>query len=87
MNIYHINKLQIALSLTLLVGLAALVYLSQQTQIFKPRASQTYFNAFEVTDTEGNALNYQDNTHTRIYSTNSLDVKIRIQDINGLINP
>ena len=87
MNIHHINKVQLLLSLILLAGLAALVYLSQQTQIFKSKATQTYFNAFEVTDTEGTPLEVTNTENTRIYKTDSLDVKIRIQDINALVNP
>ena len=86
MNIPHINKAQILLSIILLGGLVALVYLSQQTQILKSKATQTYFNAFEVTDSEGNTLEYFPGDQ-RIYKTNSLDVKIRVRDLNALINP
>lgn len=71
----------------MLAGLAALVYLSQQTQIFTPKASQNYFNAFEVTDTKGTPLKVINTENTRIYKTNSLDIKIRMQDINVLVNP
>ncbi|TSC66155.1 MAG: hypothetical protein CEO21_251 [Microgenomates group bacterium Gr01-1014_80] len=87
MNIHHINKIQILLSLILLGGLAALVYLSQQTQIFKSKATQTYFNAFEVTDTSGTPLEVINTGNFRIYKTDSLDVKIKIQDINALVTP
>ena len=87
MNMHHINKAQLLLSIILLLGIASLVYLSQQTQILKSKASQNYFNAFEVTDISGTPLQILDTQNQRIYKTDSLDVKIRIRNINALVNP
>lgn len=86
-SIHKINKIQIAISLLLLLGLAAAAYLSQTPQTYKSKATLNPFDGFEVTGVDGNALPHTDTSGGRIYQTNDLDVKIRIQDINALVNP
>ncbi len=83
-SLHHINKLQILASILLLVGIVVLVYLSQRKQIFKPRAENSVYDSFEVTDTNGAPLNYDPGLQ-RVYKTDSLDIKIKIKDIQGLV--
>ncbi len=83
-SLHHINKIQILASILLLIGLIVLVYLSQHRQILKPRAENNIYDSFEVTDTNGTPLEYNPGTQ-RVYKTDSLDVKIKIRDIQGLV--
>ncbi len=83
-SLHHINRLQILASILLLLGLIVLVYLSQHQQIFKPRAENNVYDNFEVTDTNGSPLNYDPGVQ-RVYKTDSLDVKIKVKDIQGLV--
>ena len=78
---HKINKLQIAASIILLLGIVALVYLSKQTQILKSKAGDEIYNFFEVTDSDGNILNQITGLGTqRIYQTDDLNVNIRIKE-------
>lgn len=76
-----ITKKQIIIALFLLVGLLVGVYLVQVQQIFKSRAASDVNAALNVTDEQGNALEYQgDNT----YKTNSQNIRIGIKDLEQL---
>ncbi len=83
-SMQHISKLQILISILLLVGIIALVYLSLRTQIFRPKAENNVYDNFEVTDPSGSPLPYQPGTQ-RVYNTDNLDVKIKVKDIQGLV--
>ncbi len=91
-----INKQQIfmiLISLLLVLGIAALVYLSQQRQVLKSKAATNPSDGFEVMDSSGQTpLRFRDNpgvnnqsSGLRIYQTNELDVVVKIKDLNGLV--
>lgn len=81
MNIgnFRVSKLQIIILTVLLVGMAAGVILVQRQQTLKSKAEQDIGDNFEITDDQGNELNCQGSE----CETKSLDVQIRIKDING----
>ncbi|OGE26228.1 hypothetical protein A3C26_02770 [Candidatus Daviesbacteria bacterium RIFCSPHIGHO2_02_FULL_39_12] len=56
MNILIQNKFKLLMILLLMAGLISLIYLVQNTQIFKSRANEQLYNAIEVTDGEGNNI-------------------------------
>ncbi len=75
-----ISKLQILILIILFVGIIVGVILVQRQQIFKSRAYDIR-NSFEVTDPDGNQLNCSGTS----CDTKSLDVKVKIKDLNSLI--
>ncbi len=83
-DMHHISKAQILLSIILILGLVALVYLAQRQQIFKPKAENNIYDNFEVTDPSGSPLPYQPGNQ-RVYNTDNLDIKIKVKDLNGLV--
>lgn len=73
------------LAVVLLVGLALVVSSLQQKQNAQSEAaSQVEYNAFEVTNSSGKQLPFKDTNGTRTYDTESLDVKIRVNDLEKL---
>lgn len=76
-----VNKIQLIILVVLLIGLIAGVYLVQTKQILKSRAAADINIALEVTDDQGNALEYQGNG---TYKTNSLNVRVGIRDLEQL---
>lgn len=76
----NIAKRQIVIMAVLLLGLIILVILVQRQQILKSRAYDLR-NSFEVSDPEGNQLNCNDTS----CETNSLDIKVKVRDLNSLI--
>jgi len=76
-----ISKIQILIAVILIAGIVGGVYLIQHPQIFKSKAGQTIYNAFEITDDTGNAIPCIENN----CNTDSLDVNIKIKDINALV--
>ncbi|MBI2314477.1 hypothetical protein HYU93_00230 [Candidatus Daviesbacteria bacterium] len=77
----NITKKQIIIALLLLIGLLAGVYLVQVQQVFKSRAASEINTALNVTDEQGNQLEYQGNN---TYKTNSLNIRIGIKDLEQL---
>ncbi len=82
----------ILISLLLVLGIAALVYLSTHRQIIKSKASVNPYDNFELTAPDGSVLRFRDtpgvniqSSGQRLYQTNDLDVTIRIKDLNGLV--
>lgn len=85
---YNLSKaLIVIIASTCLVVIAIFItVLSLQIkQNTKSKASpQSTYEAIDVTDTTGKALDYQDNNGIRTYTTQSLDVKIKINDLEKL---
>ncbi len=84
MQVTKKQLLSLSVIVILFLGIIALVYLSQKTQIFKPKAEANIYDNFEVTDPSGSPLPYQPGTQ-RVYNTDNLDVKIKVKDLDGLI--
>ncbi len=83
----HITKLSIIGGTILLIGLFAIVALVQKQQEIRSKASpQDLYNALDVTDNTGNTLQYKDESGVRTYETQSLDVKIKVNDLQKLID-
>lgn len=92
---FTFNKLQLIGIVVLLVGLIVGIFLVQQTQIFKPRASTTgpdLTKAFKVTNERGETLNCVRETRNADGSikdpvtctTDTLNVNIQVQDLAEL---
>ncbi len=77
----NITKKQIIIALLLLIGLLAGVYLVQVQQVFKSRAASEINTTLNMTDEQGNQLEYQGNN---TYKTNSLNIRIGIKDLEQL---
>lgn len=83
----RITKLSIIGGIVLLIGLFAIVALVQKQQEIRSKASpQDLYNALDVTDNTGNTLQYKDESGVRTYETQSLDVKIKVNDLQKLID-
>lgn len=76
-----ISKIQIFLMLLLLLGITIGVFLVQRQQILKSRAQQAQ-DAFVITNPEGSPLPCSGTT----CETQSLDVQIKVKDLNSLIS-
>lgn len=76
MNIKGIllDKKSLIIFAVLILGLIAAVYLVQQRQIFKPKASQDIYNAFQITQGDGDV---RVNCVGNECNVNSLKVKIK----------
>jgi len=78
------HKVQIVILSILVVGLATLIYLVQTQQIFKPKAEADLHEAFSVTSNEpGREVTCSGST----CQTNTLNINIRLDDPNILIEP
>ena len=87
LNKKHITKLSIIVSAVLLVGLFVILNFVQKQQNTRSKASpQDAYNALDVTDQTGNPLEHKDENGLRTYETQSLDVKIRVNDLEKLTN-
>ncbi len=73
------------LILILVAGLIAGLYLVQNTQIFKPKASNTWVNAFEIKDANGNVINCDASTSPPTCETSTEEVEIKVKDLDALI--
>lgn len=82
----HITMLSIIGGMVLLIGLFAIVALVQRQQNIRSKASnQGLINeAFEVTDDKGKVLPPTDVSGVPTYETQSLDVKIKVKDLEKL---
>lgn len=85
-----ISKVQIAIFIILIVGLAAGLYLVQRTQILKPRAETggvDLTRAFKITNDQGVELNCTpaQGTEPVTCTTDSLNVNISVKDLNELL--
>ena len=80
-QIFSANTRQIIILVILLLGLIIGVILVQKQQIFKSRADLNIGSNIEVTDPDGNQLNCSGTS----CDTKSLDVKVKIKDLNSLI--
>ena len=88
---FSFNKFQLIAVAVLALGLAVGIYLVQQTQIFKPRASTTgpdLLKAFKITNERGDTLNANCTPATATEpvtcTTDTLNVNIQVQDLNEL---
>ncbi len=81
-RILNKTKWQLIGLTVLIIGLILSLYLAQQVQKYRSKASQEVLNAFEVTDEEGRPLEIEGDT----YKTQSLDVKIKVKDLESLTN-
>ena len=78
------QRLQIVALIVLAVGLAVGLYLVQTQQILKPRATTDLHSAFEVTSNEpGKTVTCSGSA----CQTNTLNINIKLDDLNSLINP
>ncbi|TSC85757.1 MAG: hypothetical protein G01um10147_1101 [Microgenomates group bacterium Gr01-1014_7] len=69
----------------LLIAIPATYYLVQNQQILKSKAYDRIYNGFEVRDSDGQYLNPRDVNNQAVYDTDSLDVTIRVNDLNTLL--
>ena len=86
MNIHILKsqKIQLITLAILAAGLAIGLFLVQTTQIFKPKATVDLHSAFDVTTTEpGKTVSCQGGT----CQTNTLNINIKLQDLNALTQP
>ena len=87
MNLDKKRIITISLAITLLIGLVSLVILVQQQQNIRSKAtSLDAYNALDVTDNAEKPLQYKDENGVRTYETESLDVKVRVRDLQKLID-
>ena len=73
-----ISKIQLAGIVVLLIGLIAGIFLVQQRQIFKPKASTSILSAFDITGPDGKQLNCTSGNPPTC-ETSSLDVNIKLK--------
>lgn len=81
---YHISIKQIILMVVLLLSLVTGIFLVLRPQIFRSRAAQNFINAFEVKDAKGNIINCDGNQNPPVCTTSTLDVSIKLKDLNVL---
>ncbi len=81
---FKINKLQIAIFVLLIIGLASGLFLVARKQIFKPKASLDLSSTFNVTDEIGNKVNCSGTTCTT-YS-NTVNIKFNQDQLENLKN-
>lgn len=81
------NIIGIAVTFLLIVGLIIGVYLVQQQQQLKSKASGgNFINAFEIKDANDKILDCTANADgTATCNTDTLDIKVRVKDANALI--
>lgn len=87
MNADKNNKIKISIfGIILLVSIVIVVLLSQKQQNIRSKASpQDVYNALDVTDTSEKPLEYKDENNVRTYETQSLDIKVRVNDLEKLM--
>lgn len=78
----NLSKRKFIVTFILLIGIVVGVILVQRQQILKSRADVDIQNAFEIRDIEGNSLECSSNS----CQTESLDIQIKIKDLNSLIS-
>lgn len=88
MNIKDVllDKKSLIIFVALVLGLIGVVYLVQQRQIFKPKASQEIYNAFEITEQDENGQEKRVACTGNECTVESLNLKIKI-DPNQLDTP
>ncbi len=79
------NIITVIIILILIIGLAIGLFLVQQQQKLKSRASNSWVNAFEIKDKNGNTINCDSSTNPPTCTTTSLDVNFKVKDINALL--
>ncbi len=67
---------QIIILILIILGLILGLYLVKQPQIFKSRATTNIYDAFDITDDQGNKIYCSDN----ICTTHSLNINLKITD-------
>lgn len=76
----------IALVVLVMVGAALGIYLLQQQQRIKSKASGgSFVNAFEIKDQNGNIISCDTATNPPTCTTSTLEVKVRVKDVNPLL--
>lgn len=85
----YISKLKLGLGVLLILalgaGLIGGVYMLQQQQNLKSKASANLINAFEIKDDKGNTLSCDGSTNPPTCTTSSLDINIRVKDLEALV--
>ncbi len=77
---------QVLFILLLLAGIGIALYLVQNPQILKSRASGgSFINAFEFKDKDGNLIKCDSSTTPPTCTTKSLDIQVRVKDVNALL--
>ena len=81
------QALGIIIMVILVLAIPVTVYLAQTQQIFKSRAGggDSFLNAFEVRDGNGNILNCDHSTNPPTCITTTQDVSLTIKDLNFLL--
>ena len=76
----------IVILLVLLAGVGIGVNLVQKQQTLKSKASgESFINAFELKDKNGNLIQCDGSTNPPVCATGTLDVNVRVKDINPLL--
>lgn len=78
------KKIQLITLAILATGLAVGIYLVQTKQIFKPKATTDPYDAFTITRSDGTPLNQ---TEPNTYNTDTLNIKIKLDDLGALTEP
>lgn len=71
--------------LVLIAGVGAGVYLVQTQQILKSKATTNFVDAFEIKDANGNILTCDGSTNPPTCTTSTLDIQVRVKDVNPLL--
>lgn len=80
------QRIGVVVILLLIVGLGVGVYLVQRQQSIRSRASAgSFVNAFEFRDKDGNVIQCDSNTNPPTCTTKSLDINVRVKDLNPLL--
>lgn len=87
---YNLNKTKLLITFGAILVFVITIFITvvqvQKQQNTKSKASsQNTYNALDVTDAANNALQFKDDNGIRIYETQSLNVKVKINDLEKLI--
>lgn len=86
---YNITKRKLLIYLIIfLVAVVlpiTLLQVQKQQEVRSRASSQDVYNGLEVTDNKGKPLNYNDESGIRTYEIESSDVRIRVSDLEKLI--
>lgn len=78
-----ISKIQVIIMAVLLIGIIVAVFLVQRQQIFKGRATDNIYDAFDISPGTGGGNVTQTGPNT--YSTDTLNINIKLQDLNVVL--
>lgn len=83
-NLHKKQIFAIIIFFVLVFGLVLTVILIQRQQTLKSRAAQTWVNAFEIKDSQGNTILCDSTTTPPTCHTESLDINIKVKDLKSL---